>query len=284
MSIAVLARKTKEIKGKKPCPGVLNMTGRGGGIGRFHYAGKSQSTARNSCLVKCSNQQHSSCNGLSCSDSKPAPQMSYHNYINKKSNIADRRAGEKASIDINPFCYDNPLSRQQSTYNSSDIIQFRKQAALLSEIAKEGSNKEAFNNKCRLSNACSPGLCSYSKALKIKPSVSYTRINSSKCNFTKDIKAKNTCDNVLERRKALAFRPKNSIKYNLKFAGKSVGSFKDCDTVGNSNGWSKSEITRCKSSLLNFYYPRPFRSMQSISCGTPSDKTPCLVGGGVAIS
>ena len=43
MSLAVLARKTKEKNNRKGCSrsGILNMTGRGGGIGRFAFAGKS---------------------------------------------------------------------------------------------------------------------------------------------------------------------------------------------------------------------------------------------------
>ena len=118
MSIAVLARKTKEKNNRKRCPLILNMTGRGGGIGRYSFAGKS-SSSKNGCLgSRCSVLNKSCCNNetvvsnsynydktKTCNYnglSQPAPQMSYRTYLNKKSAGA-YRPGSKICCD-KPDC------------------------------------------------------------------------------------------------------------------------------------------------------------------------------------
>ena len=118
MSIAVLARKTKEKNNRKRCPLILNMTGRGGGIGRYSFAGKSTSS-KNSCLGSRCRVLNKSCCNNECPVSEnyiydktktcyygglsqPAPQMSYRTYLNKKSAGA-YRPGSKICCD-KPDC------------------------------------------------------------------------------------------------------------------------------------------------------------------------------------
>ena len=130
MSLAVLARKTKEKNNRKGCSrsGILNMTGRGGGIGRFAFAGKSthykynnsnprkhcnslnQACCNDNMVVKREYDRDKGCNynGLS----QPAPQMSYRTYLNRKSAGA-YRPGSK-------ICCDRPDCK--SVNNNATIV------------------------------------------------------------------------------------------------------------------------------------------------------------------
>ncbi len=187
MSLAVLARKTKTKQRLKSttCGNgrsrsgqqgrsvgfVLNMTGRGGGIGLSGMSYKQRgASCRNKqpvpcgckgcCSGNCKTGQAGTCckadnivsqeRRANCGEcwyggmSQPAPQMSYRNYINRKASGAYRPGGRPC---CDPKCYDinygedspyvnpnkNPNTwKQPPNISSSEITEHRKQATIRS--------------------------------------------------------------------------------------------------------------------------------------------------------
>ena len=305
MSIAVLARKTNERIGKKKCAGILNMTGRGGGIGRYHFAGKSQAHSKNcatgpSNVGDCTIQQVTCC-GVKPED-KPAPQMSYRNYLNRKTSRSfnldskccldccettggtnSNSSSDSSKDDQN--CFPSAINYRQSTYTSSEITEFRKQATLLKEAAVDMcSTDESTDDQSSSENDETTGYCkdtsdrynNYICKLGEKGRLGYTRINIFRCPVSKDLKIGKSASEALERVKARAQR--NSVIESINtFKDNDIKRFTDCDTVGKSKSWSVSEIRACKGALSNLYFPRPaLRPRQTVDGNCK--KKGCLPG------
>jgi hypothetical protein len=133
MSLAVLARKTKTTapRFRSDKCFVLNMTGRGGVIGQSAKYNSSQCKTGGGCKKGhvsscCAVAQKDNCNGKCCwggKSSRPAPQLSYSNYLNKRSCGTYRPSGN--------VCCSNALSnkcvwKKTPNTSASEIIQHKK--------------------------------------------------------------------------------------------------------------------------------------------------------------
>ena len=149
MSIFVLARKTKATapRFRSDKCFILNMTGRGGVIGQSAKSNNSQCKTKGGCkngqVSTCCNANKISdddkCNRWSNSNSRPAPQLSYRNYINKRSNSAYRSGGFKCCDNINT---NNITCKQMPNISSSEITQQNKDK----QLGCEGNKKTYCKN------------------------------------------------------------------------------------------------------------------------------------------
>jgi len=134
MSLAVLARKTKAKQRVRTRGGfILNMTGRG------NVLGLSAKMSRGNCkgLTNCAGKRAACCAGTPAPEcctfkhgGKPAPQMGYGVYLNRKSKGAYRSGG-------GPQCCTEPnatagkiVYKQPANISASEIIQNKKESTL----------------------------------------------------------------------------------------------------------------------------------------------------------
>ena len=297
MSIAVLARKTREKHNNRTCGHILNMTGRGGGIGRFGFAGKPTSH-QNKCLGgKCKTQNQSCCDNntanvkyntnKTCSYdglSQPAPQMSYRTYLNKKSNGA-YRPGSKVCCDNGT---DNKNIVKKTTILSlNEITEIKKQEAErmysamnlnmcdLNTSGQSGQSTETTQSQddCKNSEVWDTKLQCHVKKLKYKPRLSYTRINTTRCVTTKPMSINQTASDVIQKRKAEVYK-KKCTEIDQEYPNRNIKSYCDCEKQ---TDWDRNEINKCKIYLARLEYPKLCNAVSRLSLGCRNGKVanPC---------
>ena len=326
MSLAVLARKTrtKQINRKKSstCPNDLNMSGRGGGIGLSRFGGKT-STYNNCQQNKCGSNQSSCCDTTvapPCNNvtsapcflkrpSRPTPQLSYRNYINRKA-AGSFRPGGKICCD-RPDCTRKPLSGCDYTGISCDD----KNGKCISACKNQNTVKHPPSLSCgdvtahrrqatvRLGNAlvvynCSGGACKSNTAfkakqacqqinknknecpcfmsLKVKPRLSYTRINHNDCTITKPVSMGTTAGEQMEKIKVSVYKCSCDIVDNdPSLDGYKIRKVCDCEKL------PEEKRMRCKKLLTRYCFPRGKHSVERNSAGAPNRNT-CLIDGSIA--
>ena len=186
MSIAVLARKTKTLqRAKSNKEGfVLNMTGRGGGIG-LHRVSKSY----------CNESLHPTI------VSKPAPQMSYRTYLNRKSNGAYRPGGKVCCNKM--ISKDTNVCKNDSNKLASEIIEYNKLNTL--KCDKKSEHRCKTNCKLAAKDPCcvKDTVCMKSLCIPYKGRLGYTRINHNQHNSTKNVEVNNCASDHI-----------NTVKHN----------------------------------------------------------------------
>ena len=338
MSIAILARKTKEKKSRKRCPQILNMTGRGGGIGRYHFNGKPRSN-HGSCLghnCKLINQGCCQDNmtvdrkyskSLGCNYnglSQPAPQVSYRTYLNRKSAGAYRPGSKiccnapecKNTTNINtddPFCFKNkidctdengncisrcksqrtvkrttPLTNEEITEIKKQEFERNYQAFHLQKCKcndttlhnPASDNIEQKRDNCREAKKWDEKLCCWTRALKYKSRLGYTRINNKQCTVTKAMSINNSASDVIQKRKASVYKIPCS-KIDSKYPGRNIRTYCDCEQQ---QDWTIAQKRTCKNTLAKLNYPTLMNARQSVSEGCGGERRPCNIDGSFAIS
>ena len=180
MSIVTLKRKAKEKQRLRTRGGfILNMTGRGNVLGMNAKLNKGNCGGK---LINCAGKRSVCCVGVGEENSKccrfrhggkPAPQMGYGVYLNRKSNGAYHPAG-------GPQCCTN------SGAKSGKIVWKQSPNVSASEFTKKQKNiilgcncnvygKKQLNNCINLKNIC---------GCNSTDSVSYIRINHNRCTTT----------------------------------------------------------------------------------------------------
>ena len=136
MSLATLARKTKAKKRLRTRGNfILNMTGRG------NVLGMNAKMSRGNCkgLTKCAGKRAACCVGVGGDEpgccrfphgGKPAPQMGYRVYLNRKSKGAYRPAGGKQCKDISGCTKAKTVWKQGSNLDASVVTTNRKDNVL----------------------------------------------------------------------------------------------------------------------------------------------------------
>lgn len=229
MSLAVLARKTKTLqRGRSDKRGlILNMTGRGGGIGltglSYKYRGNSslevggkcrQGGAQGCCVgggKQCSKEGRNAC-GLCYYDglSQPAPQMCYGNYINRRSQAAHRPGGMTCCTNEKKM-KNKIIWKQHPDIAASDITEHRKQATLRCAKSMVVRTEKRIGNTllhCKITakmpESCAKK-CINSLAVPLKGRLAYTRINNNDCVITKQVEVNNSASDYTDTAKQRAF-------------------------------------------------------------------------------
>ena len=282
MSLAVLARKTKTkmrsrstkcggvTNGSRTRGHVLNMTGRGGGIGlsgmSYIYRGSGCNGGKAGTCCEANKTVSKDCRkGCDCRYgglSQPAPQMSYRTYLNRKSSGAYRPGGYP--------CCDGPVTKNPNTWKqhpdiiASEIVEHRKQSTLRCakgmEKRNEKTNKLEAKPVCAWLNPatgkyetaknCNPygsSACRAPCGIKIKGRLSYTRINKNWCNTTKSVEQGNCASDHISKVKQRAYLCDCS---------------KDCKNSG------KNKNIKC----YKYCYPRPMATAHCRGSLTHSQK------------
>jgi hypothetical protein len=284
MSLAVLARKTKtklrsrSIKcgnGTRTKGHVLNMTGRGGGIGlsglSFKYRGSGCNRGGSATCCEANSTTSKECrNGCSCHYaglSQPAPQMSYRTYLNRKSNGAFRPGGRPCNCkSINDVQNAKPIQtwKQHPNISASEITEHRKQSTIRCakgmEFRNETTNKLDAKPVCSWKNPatgkyetvknCNPygsNNCARPCGLKIKGRLGYTRINKNWCNTTKSVEQGKSSSDQISKVKERAFLCKCSD---------------ECKNTG----------TNKNASCFRYCYPKPMMNAHCAGALTPAEK------------
>ena len=174
MSLATLARKTRTKKrmntrGKF----ILNMTGRG------NVLGMNAKMSRGNCggkLTKCAGKRSACCVGVGGESEccqfphggKPAPQMGYGVYLNRKSKGAYHPGG-------GPQCCTKPNAtsgkivwKQGPSISASEMIQQRKDRLIA--CWRETNNNSSLTGKCKESG-CGHGMTKFTKLYKYEMKV-----------------------------------------------------------------------------------------------------------------
>ena len=188
MSLAVLKKKTNAIFSKNKCF-VLNMTGRGGGIGKTvrgrHVVSKKPSNTSSKCDC-------SSCWGLD----KPAPQMAYGIYINNKAKGSYRPSGYSCGKSEKCVTTNKPVWKLTTTYDASLLIEKKKIEAI--HCNKFSTPLDPISGK-PTSNA-KPCLAGVKQTKK-----DHTNKNKKWCNnITKDLGGRRTASEQIVSRKAMS--------------------------------------------------------------------------------
>jgi len=195
MSLATLARKTKtkqriRTRGKF----ILNMTGRG------NVLGMNAKMSRGNCkgLTKCAGKRAGCCVGVGGESDccrfphggKPAPQMGYRVYLNRKSNGAYQPSGGKQCTDISGCINTKTVLKKSYDTSASEITQKKKEECLwfYNKFGKRCAVKEGCHGNicCNKQNNISG--CDVKKSFSNKSTdlVRYTRMNVS-CGITKSL-------------------------------------------------------------------------------------------------
>ena len=205
MSIAVLARKTKTLQRLKSDKRgfILNMTGRGGGIGlsglSYKYRGNS-SNDKYGCnqgfSQACCDQVPT--NNIINGKSQPAPQMCYRNYLNKKSRAAYRPGGKICCNDVSKNNINNIVWKPHPNNSASEITEHRKQATLRCTKAMEVRTRKMIGDtllSCKIdapnSVIMKDNKCLITLGVPYKGRLAYTRINHNQCTTTKTVEVNN---------------------------------------------------------------------------------------------
>jgi len=285
MSLAVLARKTKtklqsrntkcgSIKnGSKTKGHVLNMTGRGGGIGlsglSHKYRGSGCKRGGDSTCCVENNVRDRNCKGCSCyygGASMPAPQMSYRTYLNRKSNGAYRPGGRVCCNSLEQKNNAKPITtwKQHPNISASEIVEHRKQSTIRCakgmEFRNEITNKLDARPVCSWKNPvtgkyetvknCNPygaNNCSRPCGIKTKGRLGYTRINKNWCNTTKSVEQGNSASDHIGKVKQRAF-------------------LCDCTSECKNNGTNKN--VKC----FRYCYPKPMMNGGCSGAWTPEQR------------
>jgi len=195
MSLATLARKTKakqrlRTRGKF----ILNMTGRG------NVLGMNAKMSRGNCkgLTKCAGKRAGCCVGVGGESDccrfphggKPAPQMGYRVYLNRKSKGAYQPAGGKQCVDISGCIQAKTVWKKSHDTSASEITQKKKEKCLWAY--------NIFGKRCVVKEVCDcnfccneqndTSVCNVKKSFSNKSTdlVRYTRMNVS-CGITKSL-------------------------------------------------------------------------------------------------
>lgn len=266
MSLAVLGRKTKtklRSRSKKCGPNgsgtkghVLNMTGRGGGIGLSGLSFKYRGSGCNrggavSCCEANSTVSKDCRNGCSCHYaglSQPAPQMSYRTYLNRKSNGAFRPGGRPCNCkSVDDVKNAKPIHtwKQHPNISASEITEHRKQSTIRCArgmvFRNEKTNKLDAKPVCSWKNPatgkyetvkkCNPygsNNCGASRGINIKGRLGYTRINKNWCNTTKSVEQGNSSSDQIGKVKERAFLCKCTDECKNTGTNKNVACFRYC--------------------------------------------------------
>lgn len=265
MSLAVLARKTKtklrsrSIKcgdGSRTKGHVLNMTGRGGGIGlsglssKYRGSGCSRGGAATCCEANAitSKECRDGCSCHYAGLSQPAPQMSYRTYLNRKSNGAFRPGGRPCDCkSISDVQNAKPIQtwKQHPNISASEITEHRKQSTIRCargmEFRNELTNKLDARPVCSWKNPttgkyetvenCNPygsNNCARPCGIKIKGRLGYTRINKNWCNTTKSVEQGNSSSDQISKVKERAFLCKCTDECKNTGTNKNATCFRYC--------------------------------------------------------
>ena len=172
MSLATLARKSRTTNPRfrrDPCF-VLNMTGRGHIIGGKFNAAPCRSKGKYPNFGGCSAGGNTTCcsanhttpkdckKGCGCwygGLSQPAPQMSYGNYLNRKSKGAYRPGGQQCCDTSNNLTANKIIWQQSPNITAGEIIQQKKDTTI--------ACYNNLNNNSSLTGRCSVGGCGTGK-------------------------------------------------------------------------------------------------------------------------
>ena len=174
MSLATLARKTRaKQKLRKRGKFILNMTGRG------NVLGMNAKMSRGNCggkLTNCAGKRSACCVGVGGESEccqfphggKPAPQMGYGVYLNRKSKGAYHPGG-------GPQCCTKPNAtsgkivwKQGPSISASEMIQQRKDRLIA--CWRETNNNSSLTGKCKESG-CGHGMTKFTKLYKYEMKV-----------------------------------------------------------------------------------------------------------------
>lgn len=223
MSIATLARKTKTLqRGRSDKRGlILNMTGRGGGIGFTGLSYKYRGNSSNAVGGKCSQGgAQGCCTDIVTSPEQPAPQLCYGNYINRRSQAAHRPGGKACCANDNNNMKNKIIWKQHSEIAASEITEHRKQSALRCAKSMVVRTEKRIGDTllhckitaklpCNVKNNCINSL-----SVPLKGRLAYTRINKNSCITTKQVESNNSASDYTDTAKQRAFLCKCSATNN----------------------------------------------------------------------
>lgn len=262
MSIAVLARKTKTLqRGRSNKNGlILNMTGRGGGIGLTGLSYKYRGNSSNEVGGKCRQGGAETCCSGKAVVSQPAPQLCYGNYINRRSQAAHRPGG-KACCANKACCAKNNnnnkiICKPNPEMHASEITEHRKQATLQrvrSAVVRTDTRigdtllycKITAKPTCTINKNCINSL-----VVPRKGRLAYTRINKNDCNTTKQVDMGNCASDHTNTAKQRAF-------------------LYECDSSNKDSG--NKENKKC-----NYFYQKPTATG---NCKSDKNKLNCYRSG-----
>ena len=233
MSLATLARKTRTKKrmntrGKF----ILNMTGRG------NVLGMNTKMSRGNCggkLTKCAGKRSACCVGVGGESDccrfphggKPAPQMGYGVYLNRKSKGAYHPGGGKQCKTL-PGCQSaKTVWKQHSNLDASVVITNKKDNVLACNSDVYTAKRDTCTPDCS-GQCCCPvkkNIC----GCRATDLVRYTRINKSfGCQTTKAVRMGRSASEQIARRRAAVdcIKPKHKTIYIITSANSAV--FKGC--------------------------------------------------------
>lgn len=199
MSLATLARKTRT-KQRIRTRGnfILNMTGRGNVIGL------SAKMSRGNCtgFTKCAGKRSSCCVGVGEPDcctfkhgGKPAPQMGYGVYLNRKSKGAYHPSGGKQCSTISGCKQAKSVWKQSPNISAGEITMQKRDNVLL-------CNKDVYTAPTDCTKKCCCA-CKNICGCRATDLLRYTRINKSfGCGVTKAVKQDRTAGEQIARNRA----------------------------------------------------------------------------------
>jgi len=199
MSLATLARKTRT-KQRIRTRGnfILNMTGRGNVIGL------SAKMSRGNCtgFTKCAGKRSSCCVGVGEPDcctfkhgGKPAPQMGYGVYLNRKSKGAYHPSGGKQCSTISGCKQAKSVWKQSPNISAGEITMQKRDNVL-------ACNKDVYTAPTDCTKKCCCA-CKNICGCRATDLLRYTRINKSfGCGVTKAVKQDRTAGEQIARNRA----------------------------------------------------------------------------------
>ena len=180
MSLAVLARKSRSTapRFRRDKCFVLNMTGRGQVIGQSSKAHNSKCKTKSGCKDGHVSRCCGAANSLDLSGcksdcwrgkgSRPAPQLSYSNYLNRRS-LGSYRPGGGVCCDTSGNQKTNKITwKQGPSISASEIIQQRKDRLIA--CWRETNNNSSLTGKCKESG-CGHGMTKFTKLYKYEMKV-----------------------------------------------------------------------------------------------------------------
>ena len=185
MSLATLARKSKTTNPRfrrDPCF-VLNMTGRGHVIGGKFNAAPCRSKGKRPSFGGCSAGGNTTCcsanhttpkdckKGCGCWHgglSQPAPQMSYGNYLNRKSKGAYRPGGQQCCETSNNLTANKIVWQQSPNISAGEIIQQKKDTTIA--CYNNLNDNSSLTGRCATAG-CGNGLTKYTELYKYEINV-----------------------------------------------------------------------------------------------------------------
>ena len=203
MSCATLARKTRATapRFRRDKCFVLNMTGRGGFVGsKLSSQCKTKGGSHVSRCCEANFIAENNCKKCWDDTSRPAPQMGYGNYINRKAKGAYRPGGGLCCSAVN---------KTNKTNKTNKIVWKQPPNISASEIIQQKKDKQLACNKTR--NTCLTGCKCPKKEKKSCPTkknfgkhstdlVRYPRINHTICETTKTLPYSQSGDQIAIKR------------------------------------------------------------------------------------